>query len=194
MEYNFTLKDNKQKAWYHFTWFLFFLHIISAVVVLINNSEYIVKQNVCISLVLYAVLGIYLLIYRRENKKSGTISWLLAFVYANFWFFNAGIVAVLIFAVVYIVVTIVKGKNTTILFAGEGIHIARVFKTTVFPWAAMDNVILKDNLLTIDFKTNKIIQVEIVEPEKAVDESEFNRFCNELMKTPSAVANPDGDL
>jgi hypothetical protein len=51
----------------------------------------------------------------------------------------------------------------------------------IFPWAEMDNVILKDNLLTIDFKSNKIIQVEIVEPARGVDETEFNLFCNELL-------------
>ncbi len=41
----------------------------------------------------------------------------------------------------------------------------------------MDNVILKDNLLTADFKSNKVIQAEIIEMTESVDEKIFNLFC-----------------
>ena len=81
----------------------------------------------------------------------------------------------------------VKGKSTTVLFNDEGVHLTRVFKTVIFPWAGMENVILKDNLLTIDFKTNKIIQVEIVESSRMVDETEFNQFCNMQMSSIDSV-------
>ena len=90
-----------------------------------------------------------------------------------------GIIAVIIFATVYLVVTVVKGKRTEVFFKDEGVHLARVFKTVVFPWTEMDNVILKDNLLTIDLKSNKIIQVEIMENSRMVDETAFNLFCKE---------------
>src|ERR1700754_5099350 len=157
MKYSFTLKDNNQRAYYLFTWFLFFLHVAAAVLLSIKSNGCVVKQNAFISLALYGVLGILLFIYRRHNGRYQTIIWLLAFVYGNFWFFNAGIMAVIVFATVYVVVTLVKGKRTTVFFSDEGIHLTRVFKTVIFPWAAMENVILKDNMLTIDFKTNKII-------------------------------------
>jgi hypothetical protein len=191
MEYDFILKDNNQKAYQRFTWFLFFLHIIPAVLFAMNTDEYKVQLNLYILLVFYAALGIVYLIYRKHNKTLETISLILALLYANFWYNNAGIVAALVFAVIFLIMTLVKGKSTTILFSDEGVHLTRVFKTAIFPWTEMDNVILKDNLLTIDFKTNKIIQVEIVENNRMVDETEFNLFCKEQMQTPSAVANPD---
>jgi hypothetical protein len=78
---------------------------------------------------------------------------------------------------------VVKGKRTTVSFSDEEIQMTRVFKTVAFPWSAMQNVVLKDNLLTIDFKTNKIIQVEIIEGGRTVDEAEFNRFCNERLSS-----------
>ena len=37
-------------------------------------------------------------------------------------------------------------------------------------WNELSNVILKDNLLTIDFKNNKLMQAEIINQ----DEAEFN--------------------
>jgi hypothetical protein len=90
----------------------------------------------------------------------------------------AGIIAV----VVCLFIALVHVKKTTVLFSDEGVHLTRVFKTVVFPWIAMENVILKDGLLTIDFKTNRIIQLEIAETNIAVDETEFNLFCTGLLK------------
>jgi hypothetical protein len=180
MKYSFTLKDNNQKAYKLFTWFLFFLHIAAAAFAL-NTDDDKVKLSIYILLGFYAVLSIVYYFYRRHSKALETFSLVMALLYGNFWFQQAGIVAVLAFAAVYIIVTLVKGKTTTVLFSDDGIHLTRVFKTVIFPWAEMDNVILKDNLLTIDFKSNKIIQVEIVEPARGVDETEFNLFCNELL-------------
>jgi hypothetical protein len=192
MKYNFTLKDNNQKAYNQFTWFLFFLHLIAAAVFVLNTGDDKVKLSIYILLGFYSILVITWFILRKHSKAMETFSLIMALLYANFWFQNAGIIAVIIFALVYITVTLVKGKSTSVLFTEDGIHLTRLFKTVIFPWTEMDNVILKDNLLTIDFKTNKIIQVEIMENSRMVDETEFNLFCTELIQTPSAVVNPAG--
>jgi len=177
MPYSFTLKDNNQKAYKQFTWFLFFLHIIAAAVVALKATDNMQKVSI------YILLGFYLLIflgynfYRTHTKALETFSFIMALLYANFWLKHVGAIAVIIFTIVYLLVTVVKGKRTTVTFGEDGIQLTRVFKTVLFPWAAMSNVVLKDNILTIDFKTNKIIQVEIVETAIAVDEYEFNGFC-----------------
>lgn len=44
-------------------------------------------------------------------------------------------------------------------------------------WDAVNNVVLKDGLLTIDLKNNKIIQKEVNDPVSADIEAEFNKFC-----------------
>lgn len=49
-------------------------------------------------------------------------------------------------------------------------------------WNRLNNVILKDGLLTIDFKNNKLIQQVIDEQKTKVDEKEFNEFCKEQLK------------
>ena len=181
MKYSFTLKDNNQKAYYLFNWFLFFLHVAAAAFTLNNTADNKVKLGMYILLGFYAVIGIIYYFYRKRNRATETFSLLMALFYAHFWFKYVGVIALLIFAAIYIIVTVVKGKRTTVAFSDEGIHLTRVFKTVIFPWTEMENVILKDNLLTIDFKSNKIIQVEIVEPGKAIDETEFNLFCNEQL-------------
>ncbi len=196
MKYSFTLKDNNQKAYYLFTWFLFFLHVAAAAFIL-TSDNHAVRLGMYILLGFYGVSGIVFYFYRKNPRATETFSLLLALLYGHFWFKQVGILALIVFAAVYIIVTMIKGKRTTVHFLHDGIHMTRVFKTAVFQWDDMDNVILKDNLLTIDFKTNKLIQVEIADQSRVVDEAAFNLFCIEQMQpgerftTPSAAIKPD---
>ena len=180
MKYSFTLKDNNQKAYRLFTWFLFFLHIAAAAFAL-NTDDSKVKLTIYILLIFYAVISTGYYFYRKNLKAIETFSLIMALLYANFWYQQVGLIAALVFAAVYVMVSIVKGKSTTVLFTVEDVQLTRVFKTVVFPWTEMENVILKDNLLTIDFKTNKLLQVEILPNSRMVDETEFNLFCKAQM-------------
>ncbi len=42
---------------------------------------------------------------------------------------------------------------------------------------AFDNVMLKDGILTLDFKNNRLFQKEIVDTISDVEEKEFNEYC-----------------
>jgi hypothetical protein len=46
-----------------------------------------------------------------------------------------------------------------------------------YQWTEIDNVILKDGLLTIDYKNNKLFQKEIDSGENEASEQEFNEWC-----------------
>ena len=48
-----------------------------------------------------------------------------------------------------------------------------------YEWNAFSNVVLKDGLLTLDFKNNKMLQREIIRHD--INESEFNGFCREQL-------------
>ncbi len=49
-------------------------------------------------------------------------------------------------------------------------------------WDELNNIVLKDGLLTIDFKNDKILQSEIIESSAGLNEQEFNEFCREQLK------------
>jgi hypothetical protein len=51
-----------------------------------------------------------------------------------------------------------------------------------YNWSDLNNVVLKDNVLTLDFKNNKIFQKETIDEEGEADEDEFNNFCREHLK------------
>lgn len=46
-----------------------------------------------------------------------------------------------------------------------------------YPWTDLKNVLIKDNLLTIDFKSNRLYQKEIQNKVPKTMEEEFNSFC-----------------
>ncbi len=49
-------------------------------------------------------------------------------------------------------------------------------------WSELNQVILKDGLLTIDFKSNRLIQQMIADTKTAEEEKEFNDFCRQQLK------------
>lgn len=52
-------------------------------------------------------------------------------------------------------------------------------------WEELTNVLIKDNLLTIDFKNNKLYQKEISTPVPKETEKEFNTFCQKHLNIPN---------
>ena len=66
-------------------------------------------------------------------------------------------------------------------FSENEIIINTLFKKRI-NWSQLNNVILKDGLLTIDFNNNKIIQKEVEDDDEPdADEEEFNRYCREQL-------------
>lgn len=64
-----------------------------------------------------------------------------------------------------------------------GFHHDRVVINTLikrrFDWSVFNNVVLRDGLLTLDFKNNRLMQKEVADDddEDDADEEEFNSFC-----------------
>ena len=50
-----------------------------------------------------------------------------------------------------------------------------------FEWTAFNNVVLKDNLLTVDFKNNTVFQKETIDDDGDAEEEEFNIYCQEQL-------------
>jgi len=53
------------------------------------------------------------------------------------------------------------------------------FPSKHYSWQEVQNVILKDNIITIDFKSNSILQRETETDTKPELEKEFNEFCRQ---------------
>jgi hypothetical protein len=62
-------------------------------------------------------------------------------------------------------------------FYGGGVVLNTLFKKK-WPWSSLDMVMLRDGLLTLDFKDNTLIQKEVLDDDEPdAPEDEFNEYC-----------------
>ncbi len=72
-------------------------------------------------------------------------------------------------------------KDTDFYFTPKGIKIQTI-PTKTFSWQQLQNVIMKDGLLTIDQKNNKLFQVDVSDTLIPFTEIEFAQFVANNMK------------
>lgn len=71
-------------------------------------------------------------------------------------------------------------------FSDDTIVINTLFRRK-YHWADFSNIILKDDLLTLDFKSNRLIQRETIDEEGDAEEDEFNDYCRERLARANAL-------
>ena len=78
--------------------------------------------------------------------------------------------------------------KTEIGFTAHEVVMAKLWKERML-WKDLNNVIIKDGMLTIDFKNNRLIQLptdDEEDDEYEVDDDEFNAFCQEQLKAANS--------
>jgi hypothetical protein len=138
----------------------------------------------------------YTWLYKKKKEKSYMLMYLLM---AAVWILNTPF---WYFSLIYPVLLFLQFRmesDFSILFDEEAIVIRGLFSEK-YKWQQMNNVILKDGLLTLDFVNNRIMQVEpdwnasfvnkgIIPGQSdaryAVTEREFNDFCRRQFITPN---------
>ena len=68
-------------------------------------------------------------------------------------------------------------RQPTISVDEQSISRKKITGTKRYQWRQFENIILKDNLLTLDFRNNKVLQLEIMDQAQPTDESRFKQFC-----------------
>ena len=73
-------------------------------------------------------------------------------------------------------------------FSHDRVVVNTLFRRT-YAWSDFNNVVLKDGLLTLDFKNNRLLQKEILddEDEDDADEDEFNDYCRQQLREADRV-------
>jgi hypothetical protein len=66
------------------------------------------------------------------------------------------------------------------------------FPVRSIDWDQLNNAILKDGILTIDFKNNRVLQAEIEDRMNDVNEVEFNDFCRQQLKEKNMSKKSSG--
>ena len=124
------------------------------------------------------ILSIYFLLqwnYIRKGKQVFFFNEFIFFILGICWVNLANYYAVAINFVIGFLFYLAIQK-LSIFFSNKGVTF-NFFPKKEYAWNQFSNVVLKDGLLTLDFKNNKLFQGE-VEDETEINEKEFNSFAN----------------
>jgi len=170
------LKNERIKAYKTFILFFIALNIIFliALAIITHDSAVRAKSLVAVIMTIFVFAAEHYL--RKKNKQySGKGAVLLCVVITylllQYWWMALGIFIVGILYAVSLRSLNVQVNTDRIIYPS--------FPKKILKWSELDNIILKDGLLTVDFKNNKLAQAEVVrgDNDSAVNEQEFNDFC-----------------
>ncbi|MFZ9241091.1 MAG: hypothetical protein ACO22R_08105, partial [Chitinophagaceae bacterium] len=77
--------------------------------------------------------------------------------------------------------------NVEIGFSNQQI-VRKGIRTKTYQWAELNNVMIKDDLLTMDFKNNSLFQAYTDDEENEeyeVEDEEFNEYCKSQLTVNS---------
>ena len=70
-------------------------------------------------------------------------------------------------------------KDKIASFNEKGIKIPGLGRHSNAPWSEIKNIILKNNILTIDFRNNKLYQAQLSKNNSLLDHNEFIQFAKD---------------
>jgi hypothetical protein len=159
-----------------------FIFILLLIVKLISDpSDWIFML---LFIICYTGLLVYnLLQFRKKKKTEMVLTYLVAFAAMTF-FPLPGKIAYLLIAVTGYLST----RSEEIGFSEHHIVFKSVFPKKI-AWSQLNNALIKDGILTLDYKNNKLFQAETDDDEDNeeydVSEEEFNAFCREQISRGS---------
>ena len=179
-QFEITLKNEKVKQYDRIALFIIIINLALFIYLAVSTEIKSIRVAVLIgtTLITIALFIDYFLVSIKNN--GGTPYKLVAeYVIAMIWLqMGYWWIAILCFLL-----------GTFYLAAKRPMLVSIVKEKIVYPsfpkrniiWSELSNIILKDGLLTINFKNNKFIQQFVDETKSAINEQEFNDFCSQQL-------------
>lgn len=171
-DFQVILKNKKIKSY----------RLIGFVILLINTAllfyclwSPLKRSAAFVSLVILAVYFLLQWNYIRKGKQSFFFNEFVFFILGICWINLENYYAVAINFVIGVFFYLAVQK-LLIVFSGNAVTI-NFFPKKEYEWNQFSNVVLKDGILTLDFKNNKLFQGEI-EDDEVIKEQEFNSFVS----------------
>ncbi|MBS1743630.1 MAG: hypothetical protein JST81_11405 [Bacteroidetes bacterium] len=178
--YSIILPNERSKTYAYVTWFvlgmnLFLFASIYFGAVIINI------KNVALTATFISLTGCIFLFLQQFNKSLSSFRVEIVFIIlSTCWFLiDRYLLALCIFT--FAIMGTYSKRAFEIIVSEEGI-IYPSFPKKKFSWEEISNVILKDGILTIDLKNNKLMQLSVSKESLDINEREFNLFCKQQLQ------------
>jgi hypothetical protein len=170
-QFEIILKNDKIKSYRSIALIILILNL-SVFIFLLFYDQYRYEAASAILLIgIYIFMRLYFI---RKYNQGNYVDQVLLFVLAGCWFGIQNYLMVFILVILGVLYHLALQK---LLFVFTSEKISKMnFPVKEFSWNMFNNVILKDNILTLDFKNNHLIQAEI-EKSGNINEKQFNSFA-----------------
>lgn len=173
--YSILLKNYKIKSYRIIAFLIVFFNLAVFVFLLFSDKYF---YDAAASLFLVAIYCLYRFYIAKRNKSGFYMDVVSFFILAGCWvaFKNYPVVIGCVVMGILYYLSLQK-----LLFVFNSNSIKKInFPSAEYSWSQFSNVILRDNILTLDFNNNKLIQWEI-ENDKDIKEVEFNKFAQQQL-------------
>lgn len=177
--YEIILKDANKRYYKILYWFIVVINFIAFVVTSIYFHESFGRMG-AILLLTNLVLSGYMktpvpYFNERITLFQIAILWAVGGFWASSMFFYPALIH---FAIAFFFYLSSREKSVTV--SADGIRLPTLIRSRL-AWSDLSNVVLKDHLLTIDQRNNKLLQQAVDDASFTVDEREFNEFCSQQL-------------
>jgi len=174
--YTLELPNEKSRTYRYVTLFILVVNAVVFSFFLINSNDARLKDLSFFGASL-SILSLILYILNAYTKYLTSHRPEISFIIISIVWILIGKYLVGLCILCFAIIGFYTRKNFEIIFSDDKI-IYPSFPKKIFLWKDVANVILKDNMLTIDLKNNKLIQSVITKDSEAkIDETAFNSFC-----------------
>ena len=174
--YRFVIPNARTLIYQVFAYGIIFLNLLGQLLMDYQRNSPNLKISilVCTTLfILFILWDIYLLKKKNTLQSLGIIILILGFrwyQYALGWGFAINVVLWFLY--------LVSRRQLVIQVSPVEIRYPS-FPVKKISWNEVSNLVLKDDILTIDLKNNKIYQHFVKDAAEIVSEAAFNEFCRE---------------
>ncbi len=170
------LKKEKHISYLRFSWLI----IVANIALFVYLSALSGFNNIGpVFYVFLAIIAIIVTQYSKEQRRNPRL-YLVFLIIILGWINTRTYWWVAILILIFMVLDRIARRELIVrIYANKIIYPS--WPSREFEWQELSNVILKDRILTIDFKSDKLIQQFIDEKYTQVDEKEFNEFCRQQL-------------
>lgn len=174
--YEIPLKNEKQKQ---YGWLCVFIIIINfaifAYLAFAPPSALIQTTAIGACAAIIILMGIEFFLIKTRNAYQYLYKYLALTAISGAWFTIGNYWAAGIMLFVYMLF-VVSQRELTVKITSSDIRYP-AFPPKILSWSSLNNIIIRDGLLTIDSKNNSVIQQYIDDKKTGINEQEFNEYC-----------------
>ncbi|MCU0335590.1 MAG: hypothetical protein MUF62_11220 [Chitinophagaceae bacterium] len=177
-----TLKSNSHRAINITSQVLLVIFLISYFQFLFRVGMF--GSNLWLTLIPVFIIGLWLYGWVRSSRPGFQVHYRLELMMSAMgWIFLPIFPGHLLMGIAYVLMAILERwvKKPDEFGFSKAIIVRNSFPQKKYEWFEVDNVMIRDNLFTLDLRNNRVIQKELNEPIAPELEAEFNSFCKEQL-------------